>query len=122
MPESKPKKARKKLPMAPPREDPYQSSMYEVIQRVENAQLMSADCVAEILEMYLHTVRNRLIKNDTDYLPGIGTITVTKRDPSLGKESRTRGSVKMDQSFKDQVQEHLATSAKSASDSKPQES
>lgn len=122
MAESNPKKARKKLPMAPPREDPYQSSMYEVIQRVESAQLMSADCVAEILEMYLHTVRNRLIKNDTDYLPGIGTITVTKRDPSLGKDSRTRGSVKMDQSFKDQVQEHLASSAKSASGSKLQES
>ena len=116
------KKTRNKLRMAPYNADPTQSSMYEVIERVSKAQLLSADCVQGILEIYLHTVRDRLIKNDMDYLPGIGTITVSKRDPSLGKHSRSRGNVRMDNAFKEQVLEYIEFSSRSASDSEPQDS
>lgn len=111
---SKPKKPRKELPMAPPGEDPHKSSVYEVMQMVEAAHLMSADTVHSILEMYLHTVRDRLVKNGSDYLPGIGTVTMSKRPPSLGSKSRNRCTVKMDHSFKQRFKEN--------STSDPQES
>ncbi len=97
---SKPKSPeQKKLRMAAPKEDPLESTMYEVVQRISGAHILSEESVTEILEMYLKTLRIRLLENGTDYLPGVGTIRVAR--PALGEETsgRPRTTIKMDKDF-----------------------